>query len=165
MGWKLRDADVPMRLFITAFLLVVTAGYAVGLAFVDHTTSGTPSGISEEFRGNEGSGAVTTETAPELKFEKSPRELYTFLHNHIFSLSMLFFCVGAVFSFSSVRPGLRSFLLVEPFVAIVTTFGGIWLLRYVSPAFSWLVIVSSLSMIGCYVAMVVLILKELWWRR
>ena len=164
MGWKLKDADRTTRAFLTAFLLVVTAGYTVGLAFVDHTTSGTPSGISGEFRGNEDS-SVVAQSAGEIKFEKSPREIYTFLHNHVFSLSMLFFCVGAVFSFSSVPPGLRMFLLVEPFAAIVTTFGGIWLLRFVDPAFAWLVIVSSLSMIGSYLAMVAFILKELWFRR
>lgn len=171
--WRLKDADRPMRFFLTAFLLVLTAGYAIGLIFVDHTTSGTPSGIAEEIRGNQepegpdarGTGVDAPPAATELKFEKSPRELYTFLHNHVFSLSLLFFCVGLIFWFSSVRDGLKTFLLVEPFAAIVTTFGGIWLLRFVSPAFSWLVVVSGVSMLCCYALMLALILRELWLRR
>lgn len=158
--WRLADADRSLRLFITAFLLVLTAGYAIGILFVDHTTSGTPEGLAAEFRGNEADPA-----AAEIKFGKSPREIYTFLHNHIFSLSIVFFCLGAIFWFSSARRGVKTFLLVEPFVAIVTTFGGIWLTRFVSPAFSWLVIVSGLSMLGCYVVMTGLILKELWMGR
>ncbi|HLF13713.1 MAG TPA: hypothetical protein VI932_02330 [Bacteroidota bacterium] len=146
-----------MKLFITAFLLVLTAGYSVGILFVDHTTSGTPDGLAAEFRGNEGETGQS-----ELKFEKSPREIYTFLHNHVFSLSLLFFCVGAIFYFSSAPRGLKTFLLVEPFIAIVTTFGGIWMTRFASPGFSWLVIISGVSMLACYGVMFVLILRDLW---
>lgn len=160
LPWRLANADRTLRLFITAFLLVLTAGYSVGVLFVDHTTSGTPDGLAAEFRGNEGDAGQA-----ELKFGKSPREIYTFLHNHIFSLSIVFFCVGGIFYFSSVGRGLKTFLLVEPFIAIITTFGGIWLTRFVFPGFSWLVIVSGISMLGCYAAMVLLALKELWLRR
>lgn len=172
MTWRLRNADRTLRLFITAFLLTVTAGYSIGLLFVDHTTSGTPSGISAEVRGNEdepvnggADGAGGADGDAEMKFGKSPREMYTFLHNHVFSLSILFFCIGAVFYWSSVPAGLKTFLIVEPFAAIATTFGGIWLLRFVSPSFSWLVLVSGVSMLACYALMFVLILKELWFRR
>ncbi len=157
MRWRLGHADRPLRLFLTAFLIVLTAGYSVGIIFVDHTTSGTPDGLATEFRGNEDEAGQA-----ELKFEKSPREIYTFLHNHVFSLSLLFFCLGAIFYFSSTPQGLKTFLLVEPFIAIVTTFGGIWLTRFISPAFSWLVIISGLSMLACYGIIVILILKELW---
>ncbi|HLB00385.1 MAG TPA: hypothetical protein VJO14_03275 [Bacteroidota bacterium] len=156
--WQLRDADRTLRLFLTAFLVVVTAGYGIGLGFVNHATSGTSSGLSSEFRGDD-EGTI----APEMKFEKSPREMYTFLHNHVFSLGILFFSVGGIFYFSSlVSGGLKLFLLVEPFAAIATTFGGIWLMRFVSPGFSWLVIVSGLSMAVCYLAILFLIMKELW---
>jgi hypothetical protein len=155
--WRLRDADRPLRLFLTAFLVVATAGYGIGLAFVNHATSGTPTGLSSEFRGDDGGTS-----SAELKFEKSPREMYTFIHNHVFSLAVLFFCVGAIFSFSSAGPGLKTFLLVEPFVAIATTFGGIWLMRFASAGYSWLVIISGLSMATCYGIMVFLIVWELW---
>lgn len=159
--WRLRDADRTLRAFLTAFLVVVTCGYAIGLVFVDHTSSGSPSGLAAEYRGTEQDGG-----AAEMKFEKGAREMYTFLHNHVFSLSLLFFSVGAVFYFSSTGPGWwKMFLIVEPFLAVVTTFGGIWLLRFVSPGFVWLVIPSGISMGICYLIMVVLILRELWWRR
>ena len=96
VAWRLRDADVILRLFLTAFLVLLTSGYVIGLLFVDHTTGGTPRGIAEEFRG-------TPETAQvnELKYAKSADELYIFLHNHVLSLSLIFFAVGGVFYFSS----------------------------------------------------------------
>ena len=156
--WRLRDADSTLRLFLSAFLITLTIGYGVGLAFVKHTTSGTPAGLAEEYRGNGDPAA-----GAELKYEKSENELYTLIHNHILSLSMVFLVVGGLFYFSSlVKEGLRKFLMIEPLVALITTFGGIWLMRFVSPGFSWLVLVSGVTMVGCYFAMVILMLIELW---
>ena len=160
-GWRLASADKTLRLFISAFLIILTMGYFIGLFFVNHTTAGNPSGLSEEFRGTpENSGA------PELKYAKSTDEMYIFLHNHVLSLSLVFFTVGGLMYFSSTVPqALKGFLIVEPFIAIGTTFGGIWLMRFVSEYFSYLVVVSGVSMVGCYVAMVAIILKELWIRK
>ncbi len=157
MTFRLRDADSSVRLFVTAFLLVLTAGYLTGLLFVGHTTSGTAEGLSQEYRG-------TPEGSPgELKYAKSADEMYIFLHNHVLSLSLVFFAIGGVFSFSSiVPPGLKKFLMVEPLLAIATTFGGIWLMRFVSEYFNWLVIVSGTTMACCYAAMTGYILWELW---
>ena len=163
--FRLRDADPTLRLFITAFLIVLTAGYAVGLAFVDHTTSTAPSGIEQRFLGSEASDASGDSIEPpgDLTFPKSPAEMFTLIHNHVFGLSILFFILGGIFYFSSLaRPGLKRFLMVEPLAGILTTFGGLALVRYVSPAFSWLVILSGISVGLCYAAMTLLILAELW---
>ncbi len=159
-SWRLRDADRTLRVFITVFILLLTTGYAIGLMFVDHSSARTVQGLTEEFRG-------TPENSPalELKYAKSVSEMYVFLHNHILSLSLVFFAVGGIFYFSSsVSRGTKEFLIIEPFVAIATTFGGIYLMRFVSEHFSWLVLVSGVSMVGCYLVMVFLILKELWIR-
>jgi|ERR1041384_156072 hypothetical protein len=157
-AFRLRDADGTLRLFITAFLVLLTSGYAAGLFFVDHTTGGSVRGLSEEYRGSpEGSAS------PELKYAKSADEMYILLHNHILSLSLVFFAVGGLFYFSSIAgPRLKGFLAVEPLVAVGTTFGGIWLTRFVSESFGILVLASGISMAGCYCAMVALILWELW---
>ncbi len=155
--WRLRNADRTLRLFLTAFLLMLTAGYVIGLFFVDHSTSGTPKGLSEEFR-----GSPENAQTQELKYPKSADEMYIFLHNHILSLSLIFFAIGGIFYFSSVKDGFKKFLMVEPILAIGTTFGGIWLMRFVSEHFSWLVLISGVSMVGCYFVMAFLILKELW---
>ena len=160
-SWRLRDADRSMRFFITAFLLILTSGYVIGLAFVDHTTGATPKGLSEQYR-----GSPENSNATELKYAKSPDEMSIFLHNHVLSLSLVFFAVGGIFYFSSTTSlRVKEFLMVEPFAAILSTFGGIWLMRFVSEYFSWLVMVSGATMVGCYFVMVMLILKELWWKR
>lgn len=158
-SWRLRDADAGLRGFLVLFLLMLTAGYSIGILFVDHSSSGTPKGLAEQFRG---SSAEESAQSAELRYEKSPDEMYTFLHNHILSLSLIFFAVGSIFHFSSiVTGGLKVFLMIEPLAAIGTTFGGIWLMRFVSEGFNILVIISGTAMALCYLAMVGLILVEL----
>lgn len=158
MNFRLRDADMTLKLFITTFLFVLTTGYAIGLFFVERQTSITPVGVQEQFLGNERDA-----TATEMKYAKSANEMFVFMHNHILSLSIIFFSVGGIFYFSSaVSERVKAFLLVEPMLAILTTFGGIALVRYVAEELSWLVIFSGVSVFACYSLMVVLIVKELW---
>lgn len=158
MTFRLRDAGPTLRLFLTSFILVMTVGYLIGLFFVEHATSLSSQGVQEQFLGSAHGGSDQ-----EMKYAKSANEMYVFLHNHILSLSLVFFALGGIFFFSSLASeSVKKFLIVEPFVAVVTTFGGIVLLRLVSPLFSWLVLVSGISLFLCYGIMVVLILKELW---
>ena len=158
MTFRLRDADTTLRLFLTAFLVVLSIGYAIGLFFVEHTTSLSSQGIQEQFL-----GSANLETIQEMQYAKSANEMYVFLHNHILSLSLVFFALGGIFYFSSlVSDGVKKFLIVEPFIAVVTTFGGIVLIRFVSPLFSWLVLLSGVSLFVCYCVMGYLILRELW---
>lgn len=155
--FRLRNADAGVRGFLVAFLVMITIGYAIGILFVDHTSGGTREGLAEQFRGSGESAG-----GGELRYEKGPDEMYIFLHNHILSLSLIFFAVGGIFSFSSIaKGGVKAFLMIEPLVAIGTTFGGIWLMRFVSPAFSTLVVVSGVTMLLCYATMIVLLLVEL----
>lgn len=158
MTFRLREANATLRLFLTSFIAVMSVGYLIGLFFVEHTTSLTSHGIQEQFL-----GSANLETIQEMKYAKSANEMYVFLHNHILSLSLVFFALGGIFYFSSlVSDGVKKFLIVEPFIAMVTTFGGITLIRFVSPLFSWLVLVSGVSLFVCYCVMGYLILRELW---
>ncbi|MBM2841909.1 MAG: hypothetical protein HW412_2437 [Bacteroidetes bacterium] len=161
MNFRLRDADRSLKLFITTFLIVLTIGYMIGLAFVDHMTSLNSTGIQQQFLGNEG-----LEDQQEFKYAKSANEMFIFMHNHILSLALVFFAVGGILYFTSVlSEKVKVFLLLEPLVAVVTTFAGIALVRYVSPSFSWLVLISGISLFACYVLMVLVIFKELWFVR
>ncbi len=161
LNFQLRDADSTLRLFLTTFIIVLTLGYGVGLFFVEHTTSFSSQGVEEQLLGN-----GHRENAQEMSYAKSTNEMYVFVHNHVLSLALVFFVVGSIFYFSStVNEKLKRFLLIEPLVAIITTFGGVALVRLVSPGFSWLVLLSGLSLFICYGVVVVLIMKELWFGR
>ena len=75
-----------IKLLIGAFILVLSIGFYTGLLFVGETSSAAPNGIEEQYLGNE-----TDEDAEVMKFKKSEQEMLTLVHNHILSMSIIFF--------------------------------------------------------------------------
>ena len=112
-----------IKIFIASFVVVLSIGYFTGLLFVNQTDSMAPNGIEENYLGNE-----EIEDAKVMKFQKGEREMLTILHTHILSISFIFFLLGGLVAITSIPKRLKSFLLVEPFVSIVLTFGGIYLM-------------------------------------
>ncbi len=145
----LRSLPLNIRLLLTAFLLAAAFGFTHGLFFVKHTTQLSTEGIAERYRGTEAMG-IDPDTLPEgreIQYEKSEAEILNITHAHIITLSLLFLAVGLIFAMSSGLPSwLRGFVLVEPFVSIVLTFGGMWLVRFQHPAWSILMAVSGVAM-------------------
>jgi hypothetical protein len=201
------------------FVITLTVGYTAGLVFVMHTTSLSPKGVEERYRGNQGDtsavqaaapmgaetpsansgvlsdtvptntgvlsdtvptntgvlsdtvptarGALPSDTAatqaagnaappnePEMKFEKSLPEMLNITHTHILAMTSFLVLTAAIFALSSRASGrMKSFLIVEPFVAILTSFVAMWLMRYVHPAFSYLLMLSSGSFGICFYVM------------
>lgn len=153
----LRSLPAPLRQLLLAFLLAAAAGFTLGVFFVDHTTDAAPAGIAERYRGSEAMG-IDIERLPadrEIQYEKSSSELLNITHTHIISLGVVFLLVGGIFTFTTgVRPALKSFLIIEPFVSLVLTFGGMWLVRFHHPAWAWMIAASGVLMTVCFYAMV-----------
>ena len=78
-----------IKIFIAAFIVVLSIGFYTGLLFVSETSTTDPSGIEENYLGNE-----DDEDAPIMKFKKSEREMLTIVHTHILSMSVIFFLLG-----------------------------------------------------------------------
>ena len=112
-----------VKLFIAAFVIVLSIGFFTGLLFVSQTNSNTPNGMVENYLGNE-----NIDDAKTMIFKKGDREMLTILHTHILSLSFIFFFLGGLISITSLSPKQKSFLMIEPFVSILLTFGGIYLM-------------------------------------
>lgn len=112
-----------IKLFIAAFVLMLSIGYGTGLLFVSNTNSTSPSGMEENYLGNE-----NDDNALVMKFKKSEREMLTTLHTHILSLSFIFFFLGGLLALTSIPKKFKAFLMIEPFLSIMLTFGGIYLM-------------------------------------
>ncbi len=151
------------RLFLSAFLITLTCGYLAGVYFVDETTGNTPSGISQQFRGNE---SLPLEMVQEIKYPKSTREMLNIVHSHVTSFALIFFAVGALFLLSSAPEKAKMFLVVEPFCATLLIFGSMVGVRYL-PA-SWAVPLATVMMLaglttfGALMTMVGISLFEMW---
>ena len=152
--------QLPAKLKLLLLLMVVnlTVGVGIGLYYVANTTELTPAGTAEHFSGSE----IDVEFAIPEKYPKPVSELLITTHNHILSLTLIFLVIGGIFYFNStITGGLKTFLIAEPFISILTTFGGIWLIRFVHPAFVYLVIPSGILMYTCYFIMTGVLFYEL----
>ncbi|WKB81550.1 hypothetical protein QYR09_00555 [Cellulophaga lytica] len=112
-----------IKLFIGTFVVILSIGYYTGLLFVNETTDAKPSGITENYLGNE-----EDEDAEVMKFKKSSREMLTTVHTHILSMSLIFFLLGGLVWLTKLPKKLKLFLTIEPFLSVLLTFGGIYLL-------------------------------------
>lgn len=160
----LRTLPPQLKRLATWVLLVLAIGYAHGLVFVNYTTGLTPRGIAERYRGNQAATVVQDEAAPapEMKFEKTLAEILNIIHTHVIGMGSMFAISSLIFAFTStVRGRWKRFLLIEPFVAIMTSFASMWLMWRVHPAFSWLLAISSGSMAVVFFVTVFISLREL----
>lgn len=152
----IKNLSVPIKYFIGAFLILLSIGYFTGLAFVAQTDSTTPQGIEENYNGNE------DEDAPKvLKFKKSSREMLTIIHTHVLSISMIFFMTGILLWFTEQRVLIKKILSIEPFVSVLVTFGGIYLVWLGYSFFSILIVISGTLMTLSYVLAILFIFNDL----
>ena len=145
-----------IKLLIGVFIFVLSIGFFTGLLFVDETSSIEPNGIKEQYLGNE-----SDEQAEVMKFKKSDQEMLTLVHNHILSMSIIFFLLGLILSTTQLNKKLKLFLMIEPFISIVITFGGIYLLWKGMVWMTFIVMFSGTLMTLTYALSVLIIFSQL----
>ncbi len=145
-----------IKTVIFVFIMVLSIGFYGGLSFVRNTTSMSVSGIETHYLGNE-----NDEDAEVMKFKKNKREILTVVHNHILSLSVIFFLLSLILSTTSINKKLKYFLMIEPFVSVVLTFGGIYLMWTGVIWFKYIVIISGIFMTLSFILASFSILYEL----
>lgn len=146
----------PVKFFLVAFLVALSVGYFTGINFVRVTESSTPKGVVENYNGNEDVPEATT-----MKFKKGKREMLTIIHTHILSISFIFFLLGILVWGTDHSIWLKSFLTIEPFISVLTTFGGIYMLWLGYSFFSYVVIFSGILMTLSYILGVLVVMKDL----
>ena len=155
LSW--RQMPRPLRALGWWITVVQLVGYTTSLLFIHHTTAMTPQGVAARYR-----GADSTVTEGSMQFPKSYAEMLTITHTHLLSMA-------AIFVFSGVALGLcerpserwRQVLIIEPFGALLVSFGSMWLMRYVDARFSWLLSLSSALMALTFYVQSFFILREL----
>ncbi|MEK6154803.1 hypothetical protein WIW50_16155 [Flavobacteriaceae bacterium 3-367] len=145
-----------IKLFIGAFVLILSVGFYTGLLFVNQTNGTAPSGIEENYLGNE-----EDENATVMKFRKSEREMLTIVHTHILSMAFIFFLLGGILWLAKLPKSLKLFLTIEPFVSVVLTFGGIYFLWIGMLWMKYVVIFSGILMTLSFAVSSILILYQL----
>ena len=145
-----------IKLVIIVFIVVLSIGFYGGLSFVNNTTSMSSTGVETHYLGNE-----ADEDAEIMKFKKSEREILTIVHNHILSLSIIFFVLSLILATTSINKKLKYFLMFEPFLSILLTFGGIYLLWKGVVWFKYIVIFSGCLMTATFLVSTLSIFYQL----
>ena len=150
----------PSKIKLLCFIAVLnlSIGIGVGLYYVFHTTQMSADGTSEHFRGS----SIDEDFDIPEKYPKPISELLNTTHTHVLSMTFIFLIIGGIFFFNSIITGtFKTFLIIEPFISILTTFGGIWLIRFLHPTFSYLVIFSGALMYLSFFIMAITIFYEI----
>ena len=145
-----------LKWLVAAFVIVLSIGFYSGLLFVGETSSANPNGIEEHYLGNE-----SDEEAMIMKFKKSEQEMLTLVHNHILSMSIIFFLVGILLSITNLNKKLKLFLMIEPFIYVILTFGGLYLLWKELLWLKYIVMCSGILMTLTFTISVAVILTQL----
>jgi uncharacterized membrane protein len=154
--FSIKNLARPVKSFLGVFLVLLSIGYFSGLAFVAQTEGTTPHGIEENYNGNE-----DQEEPQVLKFKKSSREMLTIFHTHVLSISMIFFITGILLWGTEQSVFRKKLLSIEPFISILVTFGGIYLIWMGFTWISYIVVVSGILMTLSYIAAVIFIFNDL----
>jgi len=144
-----------IKLLITAFVITLNIGFFTGLNFVNETSSFHSKGLENNYLGNE-----YDEDAEVMKFRKSKNEVLTLIHNHILSLSIIFFLLGGLLSLTSMNKKLKIFLMFEPFISVLLTFGGIYFLWIGWVWVKYVIMFSGMAMTFSIILSSIFILKE-----
>lgn len=145
-----------IKIFIAAFVVILSIGFFTGLLFVSQTSTTSPDGVVENYNGNE-----DNEDATVMKFKKSERQMLTIVHTHILSMSFIFFLLGGLVWLTKLSKKLKLFLTVEPFVSVLLTFGGIYFLWSGFLWMKYVIIFSGCLMTATFTISAILVLYQL----
>ncbi len=156
-NFKLCDLEKGIRVFLSAFIIVITLGVSVGLVYVYSTTGINPGGTEEQYAGSEPGEFEIPE-----KYPKSFEGMLLTTHTHLIAFAVIFLLMGGLFQFNSIISGnWKNILIIEPFVATLTTFGSLWGIRYGYPVFSYVTILSGCMMYLSFFILVLILLYDL----
>ena len=156
MDIQLSNLPKSLKNTLVVFLIALSFGYLSGLDLLKHTTDFKTKGIEENVLGNE-----IDEYAEELHFKMSERQLHAIIHSHVITLGLLFVLLSFMLFFTSYNQRLKAFLMIEPMISLITTFGGLWLLWKGMIWMKYIIMLSGVLMHLSFIFIVILLLKEL----
>lgn len=153
---KIQQLSKTAKMLLVCFLITLSFGFYTGLLFINENTNSTFNGVEEHYLGNE-----DDENAEVMKFKKSKKDIVTMVHNHVLSLSIIFLLLGGLLLLTNLSPILKNILIVEPFISLLLTFGGIWVMWSGVLWFKYIIMLSGILMTATFTASVLIILFQL----
>ena len=152
----LNEVKGTYRVFLIMFIMCLSVGYATGMYYISISSGFTGQSVSENYLGNE-----DDEEAEIMKFKMKEKEVLSIVHSHVISFSLIFLALGFLLFHSSFSEKLIAFLAIEPFVSIILTFGGIWLMWKGLDWMKYIVIFSGTLMHFIFISSATLVMVDL----
>lgn len=148
------------KMFLSAFLLVIMTGVIFGLLFLYETTEFNKNYTSERLIVEQ--DLIEEDFGINESKSKSTGELLMTTHNHIIGFGFIFFLVGGIFYFNSIVTGAwKMFLIIEPLLSTIISFGSMWVVRFYGSDWIYLTIFSAILMYSSLFIMIIILLIEL----
>lgn len=158
--FHLSKVSGSFRLLLMLFILSLSLGYAAGLYYISISSGFTDQSVYENYMGNE-----DDEEASIMKFKMKEKEVLSIIHSHVISFALIFLALGYLLFHSSYSPKIVAFLSIEPFISLILTFGGIWLMWKGLDWMKYIVIISGTLMHLVFISAVSLLLYDLFRKR
>ena len=150
----LQTLDKNLKKLLIYYLITLGIGFSLGVLYVYLNSEFSSSGMIEQYLGN------NDEWAPKLP--KTLQDLVSHTHEHITMFAIIFLSLALIFAYNNTIKGFwKRFLMLEPFVSIIITFGGFFVIRYITTNFSYIIMISSSIMYICFYIMLFVCLYEL----
>lgn len=98
----------------------------------------------------------------QISFAKNFAVLLEQAHFHTFVVGITFLILSHLFIATSVRRGLKYFIILLSFFSSMSDMGGVWLVRYLSPYFAYFIMAAWIGMWVGYATMIFTSLYEMW---
>tara|TARA_Y100000996_G_scaffold400741_1_gene371045 strand:+ start:3254 stop:3772 length:519 start_codon:yes stop_codon:yes gene_type:complete len=160
----LKDLDQELKYILIAFLTTLGLGVLSGMFYLYYTTNSTPTGVIEHYKGNQDAHYEDWDDFLDKppKVEKYLHDMLETTHSHVISFAIISILLGLIFYFNSVIVGkFKLFIIIEPFISTLITFMSLWIMRYLSDSFVYLVMISAGLLYPCWFIMIFVSIYEL----
>jgi hypothetical protein len=153
-SFRLRDAPLEIRLVYSLFLFFVVAGLLTTWVLQFQRIGFGYERIVAYYLGGE--------VGDQISFAKNFNLLLEETHFHTFMMGAIFLILSHLFIATSLSKTMRDFFILLTFFASVFDIGGVWLVRYLSPLFAYLLMAAWIGLWLGYLPMILIPLYEMW---
>lgn len=153
-SFRLRQASLEIRLVYSLFLVFVAGGLLTTWMLQFQRIGFGYEEIVAYYLGGE--------IGAQISFAKNFNVLLEETHFHAFMMGAIFLILSHLFLATSLPRGAKWFFILLTFFSNLFDIAGVWLIRYFSPLFAYLLMASWLGLWLGYLAMIVIPVYEMW---
>lgn len=155
-SFRLGESSLETRFIYSLFLLLVGGGLCTTWIFQFYKIGFSYHKIVTYYVGGEMDGRMF--------FAKNFNVLLEETHFHTFTMSVVFLILAHLTVATTIPRRLKIILILLGFFSTLFDIGGLWLVRYVSPLYAYVLMAAWIGLWLSYVPMISIPLYDMWFR-